>query len=164
MRIASVHERALPVDRAAAGALLDALAGPGERLWPSHAWPALRLDRPLGPGARGGHGPIRYRVVEHRPGERVAFDFEDAALTRGLRGGHRFEVRRWGKGALLVHRVEAEAGPVAGLRWRLLLRPLHDALIEDAFERAERELTGRVVVPRRWSRWVRFLRWLLRSR
>ncbi len=164
MRIRSVHERALPAAPAAVGALLDSVGGPADRLWPSDAWPRLRLEAPVAAGARGGHGPVRYRVTERRPGERVAFAFEPERMSRGLRGGHRFEVRPWGRGALLRHVLEADAGPVAWLRWTLVLRPLHDALLEDALERAERDVSGRVVVARSWSRRVRFLRWLLSHR
>jgi hypothetical protein len=42
--------------------------------------------------------------------------------------------------------------------WPIAVRWMHDALIEDAFDNAEREVTGSVTKPARWSRWVRFLR------
>jgi len=47
----------------------------------------------------------------------------------------------------------------------LMIRPLHDALIEDALGNAERACGG--TAPRRpWSLWVRILRaaWQLRRR
>ena len=40
-----------------AGRLLDGLSAADDRLWPKDRWPAMRFDRPLKVGARGGHGP-----------------------------------------------------------------------------------------------------------
>src|SRR5919198_1110330 len=70
----NTHHRA--IDAANLGELLDRLAGPDDPLWPSHAWPPLRLDAGLAPGSRGGHGPIRYTVAEYEPGRRVRFRFD----------------------------------------------------------------------------------------
>jgi hypothetical protein len=43
-------------------------------------------------------------------------------------------------------------------KWRLLIEPMHDALIEDAFDRAEKELHGVLAKRAQWSLRVRFLR------
>lgn len=164
MRILNVHQRTLPATPDDVGRLLETLATDDDRLWPgppSGRWPRLRLAGGLTPGARGGHGPVRYRVVEHVPGERVRFAFEPGPLSRGLAGQHRFEVAAHPAGAILRHVIEAEARGAAALRWALLVRPLHDALIEDALDLAELHLTGRVARPARWSAWVRLLRALL---
>jgi hypothetical protein len=48
------------------------------------------------------------------------------------------------------------------LSWPLVFRPLHDAVLEDALDDAERHVTGRVERPARWSIYVRVLRRLLR--
>jgi hypothetical protein len=48
--------------------------------------------------------------------------------------------------------------------WSTVVRPLHDALIEDALDNAERETTGTVAEPAGWSWWVRTLRRVLGSR
>jgi hypothetical protein len=42
--------------------------------------------------------------------------------------------------------------------WPLAVRWLHDALIEDALDRAETATAARPVPARRWSPWVRLLR------
>lgn len=44
------------------------------------------------------------------------------------------------------------------LAWPLAFRPLHDAVLEDALDRAGLATTGRVARPARWSPYVRFLR------
>jgi hypothetical protein len=90
MPILDVHQRYLPTGAEQAGALLDGLAGPGDRLWPADRWPPLRLDRPLAVGATGGHGPIPYHVQEYLPGRRVVFRFSPRF---GVQGTHRLEVR-----------------------------------------------------------------------
>lgn len=166
MRIVNVHERTFSVAAAALGELLQSLAGPNDRLWPgvpAGRWPPMRFTAGLAVGARGGHGPIRYRVVELEPGRRARFAFEPGRLGR-LEGHHEFEVVERPGGCALRHVIEAEVHGVAVLSWLLVVRPLHDALLEDALDRAERDLTGRVARPARWSPWVRVLLRALASR
>ncbi|CAL9388912.1 hypothetical protein SUDANB121_01223 [Nocardiopsis dassonvillei] len=156
MRVRNLHLRhlAAPPDRA--GALLDGLASPADALWPADRWPALRLDRPLGVGAAGGHGPVRYTVVAHTPGRHVRFRF---SAPRGFDGFHEFTVEPGeGGGTVLRHLLAIRAHGPALLTWPLVFRPLHDALLEDALDRAERILTGTVRDPARWSPYVRLLR------
>jgi hypothetical protein len=135
MRIHNVHERTVAMSAEEAGRLLDGLASPNDRLWPAERWPEMRFDRGLVVGARGGHGPIRYEVVGLEPGRRVRFRFRE---MRGLDGEHGFEIEPAGPGAaVLRHVVDAEArGPIA-LWWLVVIRPLHDALVEDALDRAQ---------------------------
>lgn len=166
VRILNVHERVFSAAPADVGALLETLGADDDRLWPgppSGRWPRMRLAGGLTPGARGGHGPVRYRVVEHVPGERVRFAFEPGGLSRGLVGHHRFELEARPGATVLRHVIEAEARGAASVRWALLVRPLHDALIEDALDLAELRLTGRVARPARWSAWVRALRLAIRT-
>ncbi len=158
MRIRNVHERALAASAREIGLLVDGLSGPEDRLWPRDRWPAMRLDGPLRPGARGGHGPVRYAVSEHVPGRRVAFRFEGKGLTAAFRGGHWFEVEEGRGRVVLRHVLDARCGLAAWIRWHLAVRPMHDALIEDALDRAQEATGGRPTPRARWSRWVRFPR------
>lgn len=155
MRIHNVHQRAYPVSPEAAGRLLDGLSSRPDPLWPEGPWPPMRFDRPLGPGADGGHGPIRYRVEEHEPGRRATFRFSGPA---GLTGTHEWAVAEAPSGCTLRHTIEGHATGRMVLAWPLVFRPLHDALIEDALDKAEQALTGAVARPRSWSWWVRLLR------
>jgi hypothetical protein len=43
-------------------------------------------------------------------------------------------------------------------KWRILVEPMHDALIEDAFDRAEHRYRSEPTGRSRWSLWVRLLR------
>jgi hypothetical protein len=161
MRILNVHRRYLPAGAEQAGALLDGLAGPGDRLWPADRWPPLRLDRPLAVGATGGHGPVPYHVQEYLPGRRVVLRFSPGF---GVQGTHRLEVHR-GQGLVeLCYLLEGHShGPMV-LAWPLVWQPLHDALADDLLDRAELVLTGAVARPARWSPWVRLLRRALAAR
>jgi hypothetical protein len=155
VRIHNVHQRELPVTADRAGRLLNGLGSASDPLWPTESWPPMRFDRPLAPGAEGGHGPIRYRVEEHEPGRRVRFRFTGPA---GLTGTHEFTIRAAPGGCLLRHAIEGRASGRMLTAWPLLYRPLHDALLEDALDKAEAGLTGRTAGPPAWSWWVRRLR------
>ena len=50
------------------------------------------------------------------------------------------------------------------LMFSAVVEPLHDAVVEDLFDNAERETTGTVVRPATWSPRVRVLRRLTGGR
>jgi carbon monoxide dehydrogenase subunit G len=158
MKIFNRHERRIPAPPDEVGSLLDSLSGPADRLWPADDWPAMKFDAPLREGARGGHGPVRYRVTEYMPGRRIVFQFEGGGLTDGLDGRHFFEVIPRQNCTLIRHVVDADCGLRMWAKWHILIGPMHDALIEDAFDRVEQRIHGALVKRSRWSPWVRFLR------
>ncbi|WP_460758808.1 DUF2867 domain-containing protein [Nocardiopsis oceani] len=154
--VRNTHQRVIAAPAEIVGELVDALGGPRDRLWPSPAWEPMRLDRALSVGADGGHGPILYRVSEHEPGRRVRFTFHPEA---GFRGYHELVVERLPDGnTLLRHHAEAVALGTTRLLWPLVIRPIHDAMVEDLLDNAEHAAAGRRPRPRPWSRWVRLLR------
>ncbi|MFD3688503.1 SRPBCC family protein [Nocardiopsis sp. NPDC058631] len=157
MDVYNLHERHLPVAPGQVGALLDSLAaGSDDLLWPRGDWPPMRLDRPLAVGARGGHGPVRYTVEEYVPGHHVRFRFR---APRGFDGFHEFTVHPTPSGGTALRHLLAMRGRgPARLTWPLAFRTLHDALLEDCLDRAERVLTGTVAAPARWGRRTRLLR------
>ena len=157
LRVINIHQRSIPRSAAEVGRLLDTLASDHDQLWPRGLWPAMRFDRPLGVGADGGHGPVRYAVIDYEPGQRVRFSFK---APRGLNGWHELEVRPEGDGTLLRHTIEMNATGPALLTWPLAIRWLHDACLEDAFAAAEVSLgLTPTIVP--WSPWVKLLRWAM---
>lgn len=164
MVIRNIHHRDFPITADAVGDLLRALSGSDDRLWPRHRWPAMRFDRPLAVGATGGHGPIRY-AVEKFDSMAVVFRFNaKSGPAVGLEGIHGFFVEPLGpERTRLVHRIDATSRGAMTLRWLSFFLPLHDALIEDALDCAERALTGTVVRPARHSLRVRLLRALARK-
>lgn len=158
MKVWNVHEREVASPASGVGRLLDDLGSDRDRLWPRHAWPAIRFDAALGVGAQGGHGPIRYTVEAYDPGRLVRFRF---TAPPGFNGYHSFEVEPTGpEHAHLRHVLEMRVSGLALFTWPVIFRPLHDALVEDALDRATTEL-GTAPRPRQWSVWVKTLRWIL---
>ena len=161
IKVRNVHERHINAPVSRVGELLDGLASEHDCLWPADRWPAMRFDCGLAKNALGGHGPIRYSVASYQAGRAVRFRFTKPV---GFDGHHGFDVEESGPdGARLRHVVEMDVKGRAALRWHLVIRSLHDALIEDSLDRAQR-WNGERPEPREWSLWVRFLRWLLRNR
>ncbi|HET9655178.1 MAG TPA: hypothetical protein VFP72_07480 [Kineosporiaceae bacterium] len=168
--VRNVHARHLLAPAESLAGRLDHLGGPDDELWPAPVWWPLRLTGAAGPGpapgASGGHGPIRYAVEEYQPGQRVRFRFTPAV---GLDGYHEFTLEPLPPAddgtprCRLSHVIRARLVRRRTLvLWPLLIRPLHDALLEDLLDRAEQVATGRVARPARWSPWVRLCRALLR--
>lgn len=156
--VLNLHERTLPVPASAVGELIDRLASPEDRLWPTDRWPAMRFDRALEVGARGGHGPIRYFVEEYKPGQSIRFRFTG---PKGFVGTHGFEIIEVAPDLTqLRHVLEMGLKGRARLSWPLIFRPLHDALIEDALDRAAAFLVKKPVELRDWPIRVKWLRWL----
>ncbi|MBN1608722.1 MAG: hypothetical protein JW940_18990 [Polyangiaceae bacterium] len=165
MHITNIHHRSWPVPAEAVGALLDTLSSSDDRLWPVSRWLPMTLDAGLSVGSRGGHGPVRYRVVRYVPGSEVVFEFDpDAGLLRGCRGTHAFYVTAKDGTTTLRHVIDMHAPLGPALRWALLVRPMHDALLEDALDGVEATLTGSVAKPYVWPWRVKYLRKLARRR
>jgi hypothetical protein len=157
MRIENIHERALPA-AAAAGELIDGLAGVNDHLWPHDRWPSMQFQHGLRVGSEGGHGPVRYRVIEHQPGRLARFRFTGPP---GLIGEHRYELHPGNQTVLLRHVVRARTEGRMRWQWPLLFGPFHDALIEDSLDHAAATLAGTSYQPALWPVRVRVLRWLL---
>ena len=141
MKIYNRHERKIQASATDLGALLDNLSA-ADQLWPVKDWPRMEFDVLLQEGARGGHGPVRYRVTGYSPGRRIVFQFDVDGLAGGLDGRHFFEVIPRRDGTVIRHVVDADCDFRMWAKWRILIEPMHDALIEDAFA------TGRAETPR----------------
>ena len=154
--IRNVHERVINAPLEPLGVLLDGLGQKNDRLWPSRYWPPMVLDRPLAPGADGGHGPIRYHVSEYEPGRRVRFTFHPRT---GIIGAHELSLDAVDEKRTRIRHVliGRTSGTMRG-KFPVMVGPLHDAVVEDLFDNAERETTGTVVRPAKWSPRVRVLR------
>lgn len=152
----NVHEREIDATPEDVGALLATLGSPQDRLWPAADWMPMRLDREVAVGATGGHADIRYTVSSYDPGSRVEFTF---VPPTALVGWHAFEVEpRPGGGSLLRHVLVAEPRGSYRLLLPLVVRWIHDAVVEDALDRAEEAVGAGPAAPARWSAWVRVLR------
>ncbi|TDP97204.1 SRPBCC family protein [Labedaea rhizosphaerae] len=155
--IRNVHERVVGMSPARAWELAERVAEPDGVLWPVDHWPPMRMDRPLSVGATGGHGPIRYHCTAIEPGERVTFTFD---RSLGVDGTHTLLVLPGTRPDTCVVRHELVGKPSLrmAVRWALVVRWLHDALIEELLDRAETAAGQPPAHPVRWSPWVRLIR------
>jgi Protein of unknown function (DUF3995) len=152
----NVHERKVPFSIDEVAPLLDSLSSPSDRLWPRDVWPPMKLDHGLAVGSKGGHGMIRYSVDAYEPGRSVTFRFAEGL---GLDGTHSFRLADDGKGGtLLKHEIDARVEGSMRLMWPLVVRWMHDTVVEDAFDTAEASLNGRPTPQRHPSRYVSFLK------
>ena len=153
--IRNVHERRIAGDPDVVWDLLMAMPGPDGRLWPPGI-PPMRFDSPLAVGAHGRHGPIHYKVTFLDPTSgNLVFGFREPT---GLVGRHSFHVRSdKDAGTVLRHEVVANPQGWMRLKWPLIVRWVHDAVVEEVLDRAE-VATGTVPVqPYQRSLWVRAL-------
>ena len=158
MEVINIHSRIYPVPSAEVGRLVDSLSSKNDLLWPHEMWPRMKFDKPLAVSANGGHGPIRYFVEEYVPGQRVLFRFTG---PRGFAGYHGYDVFELEADKTeLRETLRMHTHGTAQVSWPLILRPLHDALIEDSLSLAELHLNLAPQVSK-WSLWVRFLRWAI---
>ena len=158
MKVLNIHERELEADAARIGVLINSLASKEDRLWPKHVWPRMEFDRPLGVGANGGHGPIRYFVEAFTPAESITFRFTG---PKGFDGFHGFElVSGPNHRVVLRHTLSMTTHGPAVVSWPLVFRPMHDALIEDLLATAQESL-GETPTIQPWSLWVKILRWVV---
>lgn len=134
----NVHERRYRAPASDLAALLATLSTKDDRVWPHHAWPRMRLAPGLEVGASGGHGPVRYCVEACDPASEIRFRFTG---PRGFDGWHAFQVRALTPTTtLLRHEIRMQPRGWAKASWPLFFRPLHDALIEESFDKVGREL------------------------
>ncbi|MGA4848367.1 SRPBCC family protein [Streptomyces sp. G5(2025)] len=147
------HERLVEAPAEAVGALLDRLSAEDDPIFPAPGWAPMAFDRPLGVGAAGGHGPVRYAVTEYEPGRRVRF-----AFTPPGEGFHEFTVEPRGEGRCLVrHVLEARWRGLDVLLWPTAVRPVHDSMMEELFDNIERVVAGGCARPVRWTPRLRLL-------
>ena len=157
--IRNIHERVINAPLEPLGVLLDGLGQKDDRLWPSRSWPPMVLDRPLAPGADGGHGAIRYYVSEYEPGRRVRFTFRPRT---GIIGAHELSLDALDdEHTRIRHVLIGRSRGTMRLLFPAVVEPLHDAVVEDLFDNAERETTGTVIRRATWSPRVRVLRRLI---
>lgn len=156
MKIRNIHKRVYPVPSEKVGQILDTLASDDDCIWPHEYWPAMKLNEGLVVGAVGGHKPITYSVAEYDKGSNVVFRF---ISPRGFKGTHSYRIIPISeKECELIHSIEMEVYGRASVSWALVIRPLHDALLEDSLSKVGVSI-GLKPMPNSWSVWVKLLRW-----
>ncbi len=159
MKVINIHHRTLSQPKAEVLELFQTLSSKNDRMLATDKWPPMRLDQGLAVGSKGGHGPIRYTVQAYNPEEFIEFRF---SKPKGFHGTHKFEITALANNSTeLKHTIEMEITGMALISWPLAIRCLHDAFIEDAFDKVENQFNA-VQKHSPWSIWVWVLRWMLK--
>ena len=159
MEVINIHRRIINQPKETITPLLGTLASDKDQMLAIDKWPAMFLDRGLKVGSKGGHGTIRYTVIKYIPGECICFRF---TRPKGFNGIHEFKISELtADQSEIKHEIHMKISGWAMVTWPLAIRWLHDAYIEDAFDRVENHFSSENKVSN-WSYWVQFLRGLFK--
>lgn len=157
--VLNIHKRMVDQPASKILDLFSTLATSHDAVWPMEKWPAMRFKNGLVPSSIGGHGPIRYVVQQYDPMGMVQFQF---LKPEGFKGMHKLEIIDLGhQQTQLVHTINMHTVGWGTLAWFFAIRSLHDALIEDAFDKVDNHFSPDKKRTN-WSVWVRVLRWILK--
>lgn len=155
MQVINSHKRTLhePIEKVSV--LFRTLATHNDLVWPSEKWPAMRFKDGLKVGSKGGHGRIRYTIIKFKEGEYIKFQF---SKPEGFNGTHELKITEKHEDVTEVsHEIRMRTSLKASFLWIFIIRWLHDALIEDAFDKVENYFTGnKKTTP--YNPWVIFLK------
>ncbi|RKN66510.1 hypothetical protein D7252_02130 [Microbacterium sp. CGR2] len=99
---------------------------------------------------------MRYHCSEHTP-EKTEFVFDSILGSRRIEGTHTVWIDAHGPSTVLRHEIVAVLPLRLRLVWTVVVRPLHDSLLEDLLHGAQVRAGASSDAPR-WSLWVRLLR------
>jgi len=161
MRVINIHKRIINQPKVKIAELFKTLSSKDDMLLATKKWSPMILDKGLHVGSKGGHGPIRYTVREYVPDNSIEFDF---TKPKGFNGYHKFDLSELNNSSTLIkHTIDMNTEGLATLKWVFAIRWLHDAYIEDAFDKVENHFT----IDKKkseWTIWVKFLRKVLKPK
>lgn len=161
MKVLNIHTRKIGKPVHDLLELFSTLATKHDQIWPKESWPAMKFKNGLQVGANGGHGPIRYQIIDFDPASHIEFKFQKPS---GFHGSHKLEISALDADTTEIkHTIDITTSGSGTLSWLLGIRSLHDALIEDAFDKVERQLTH-TDSKTTWSLWVKLLRWFFKPK
>ena len=159
MEVLNIHQRKIQVSKERIIELFASLATKEDKVWPTENWPKMKFKDGLQNGSQGGHGPIRYGIIDYNPLEHIIFKFQK---PEGFNGIHKFEIAELGlEETEIKHTIKMKTSIMGAIKWLLVVRWLHDALIEDAFDKIQNQLVQQQKKTE-WSFWVKILRVVMR--
>ena len=155
MKVLNIHTRIINQPKSKVTELLKTLSTENDKIWPKEKWPEIKFKDGIQVGSKGGHGPIRYSVEKYNPSEIIQFRF---SKPNGFNGIHKFEINELSNEKTEIkHTIDMNTEGKGTLIWTFAIRSLHNALIEDGFDKLENNfLENRKLT--KWNRWVKFLR------
>ena len=159
MEVVNIHKRVIERGLNDVSTLFDTLATEHDKIWPHKKWPRMKFKEGFKEGSKGGHGPIRYTITTFLPRELIQFEF---TKPKGFNGYHQLEIRELEIDKTEIkHTIKINATGIGILTWVFAVRCLHDALMEDAFDKVENQFSEKQKRTE-WSFWVKFLRKVLK--
>lgn len=136
MNIVNIHKRLVSQPEEEIVSLFQTLATSEDKIWPKKNWPSIRFENGLYMGSHGGHGRIRYTIIEFVEGRQIKFQF---TKPNGFEGTHELFFRSISENNTeIIHEIHMNTTTLkATLLWVFTVRWLHDALIEEAFDNIE---------------------------
>ncbi|HOY11905.1 MAG TPA: hypothetical protein PLY70_02145, partial [Saprospiraceae bacterium] len=160
MKVIIIHKRIIAQPISEIGLLLNTLATDNDQILATDKWPRMKLDNGLHIGSKGGHGPIKYFVTDYQINKSITFQFD----MTGFDGFHKFELTEVEADKTeLFHVIDMSTSGFATLKWMLVIRWLHDAFIEDAFDKVENYFTQEKKLSE-WNLWVIILRKVMKRK
>jgi hypothetical protein len=160
LKIINFHKREIARPKSEIAKLFKTLATENDMMLATDKWSQMKLDKGLEVGSKGGHGPIKYLVTDYQQDKSITFQFD---LT-GFDGFHKFELKELETHKTeLSHIIDMTTTGSATLKWTFAIRWLHDAYIEDAFDKVENHFSVDKKSSK-WSWWVRTLRKVMRPK
>jgi hypothetical protein len=155
MKIINIHKRIINQPKISILELFKTLSSENDRMVDTDRWSPILLDNGLKVGSKGGHGPIGYTVQSYDPASFIEFKFTKPTAFKGI---HKFEITEFESNVTeLKHTIDMNISGKTIFLWTIAIRWLHDAFIEDAFDKVENQFTVRKKTSK-WSFWVIFLR------
>lgn len=75
MRVKNRHTRIIHQPKEKVSQLFKTLASSEDLVWLSENWPAIKFKNGLQVGSKGGHGHIRYTIIEMNDFDDIKFQF-----------------------------------------------------------------------------------------
>ena len=157
MKVVNLHKRIINQPKKEISKLIEKLASKEDKIWPHDKWSPMRFKDGLKVGSKGGHGIIRYTIVEFGVKHGIKFQFTS---PKGFIGTHEFNIIELAANKTEVsHIIDMKTQGVATIQWIVFIRWLHDALIEDALDSIENHFSDEKKEST-WSVWVKLWRWV----
>lgn len=142
-----------PIEKVAK--LMETLSKDDDKVWPHENWPAMKFKGGIRVGAKGRHGPIRYQVEKYNPKECIRFRFTS---PKGFIGTHEFSIEEMSEyETMITHTIDIRTKGKDTLSWLIVVRAMHDALLEDCLDKIENSFSNQDKRTN-WSWWVKFVR------
>ena len=158
MKVINIHKRTINQPISKVARLMKTLSYKNDSVWPIEKWFPMKFKEGIKVGAKGGHGPIRYSVEVYNPNKLIQFRFSN---PKGFNGIHKFELKELkDQKTEIIHTIDMNTKGKGTLIWLFAIHSLHNALIEDGFDRMENILST-ASKKTEWNLWVKIIRKLI---